>query len=359
DSWFTPRPRWSDLSSQLWKGDLQTYNPIFREFDAIVSSEVIEHLHEDVLDSYCPMVLGRYAPDIAIITTPGYEFNQLFSRPESPSNHDSTNGRYWGLPDPTKRTSRLFRHNDHKFEWTRAEFRSWCEKNAQTWGYAVEVSGVGTSLEPDLWGRDKDLIEDGVPLYATQTAVFRRYRERGEHRLLYEQQAIHELQRILGDRTTKHQLVVERVYEGNLDPGKGMPTAMSHETILELVKNALSEWIGCGEAEIADLWNIDAISIACRGSLEVLYNALIAGGIVAECHNSRDGRTSAEWEWVEPEKRARWARRVRWTYYVPRRQISGWDDATADERRVISITDKSQWQDSEKPGARGIDSWWD
>ncbi|MBS1998396.1 MAG: 3' terminal RNA ribose 2'-O-methyltransferase Hen1, partial [Cyanobacteria bacterium SZAS LIN-2] len=39
------------------------------------------------------------------------------------------------------------RHNDHRFEWTRAEFRSWAEAVAARYGYSVEFRPVGEEDE--------------------------------------------------------------------------------------------------------------------------------------------------------------------------------------------------------------------
>ena len=36
-----------------------------------------------------------------------------------------------------------FRHSDHRFEWTREEFRAWCERVAQEHGYSVRYLPVG------------------------------------------------------------------------------------------------------------------------------------------------------------------------------------------------------------------------
>jgi hypothetical protein len=36
-----------------------------------------------------------------------------------------------------------FRHPDHRFEWTRAEFRAWAAKVAESHGYTVEFRPVG------------------------------------------------------------------------------------------------------------------------------------------------------------------------------------------------------------------------
>jgi hypothetical protein len=52
------------------------------------------------------------------------------------------------------------RHPDHRFEWTRGEFRAWCAEVAAAHGYAVRHLPVG-----------EDDPEVGPP---TQMAVFRR-----------------------------------------------------------------------------------------------------------------------------------------------------------------------------------------
>jgi hypothetical protein len=36
------------------------------------------------------------------------------------------------------------RHRDHRFEWTRAEFRAWAERVAGEYGYTFEWLPVGT-----------------------------------------------------------------------------------------------------------------------------------------------------------------------------------------------------------------------
>ena len=53
-----------------------------------------------------------------------------------------------------------FRHKDHRFEWTRAEFRHWAESVALAHGYAVRFEGIG--------------VEDAAHGHPTQVAVFRR-----------------------------------------------------------------------------------------------------------------------------------------------------------------------------------------
>ena len=39
--------------------------------------------------------------------------------------------------------ARAFRHEDHRFEWTREEFRAWANGVASRYGYAVEFRPVG------------------------------------------------------------------------------------------------------------------------------------------------------------------------------------------------------------------------
>jgi len=57
------------------------------------------------------------------------------------------------------------RHNDHRFEWTRSQFRTWADAVAADHGYEVRYLPVG----------DED-PEVGPP---TQMAVFRRSEARG------------------------------------------------------------------------------------------------------------------------------------------------------------------------------------
>ena len=42
-----------------------------------------------------------------------------------------------------------FRHADHRFEWTRAEFQAWAERVTTVYGYQVAVSPVRPT-DPDV-----------------------------------------------------------------------------------------------------------------------------------------------------------------------------------------------------------------
>jgi hypothetical protein len=67
-------------------------------------------------------------PKCILITTPNREYNQKFA--------ELKEGQ--------------FRHSDHRFEWTRQEFKSWGDRLAETFKYTVEYKPVG--LVDDVLG---------------------------------------------------------------------------------------------------------------------------------------------------------------------------------------------------------------
>jgi hypothetical protein len=81
--------------------------------------EVVEHLDPPRLPALVAAVFGHARPTAVIVTTPNAEYNV----------------RYEGLSG--------MRHSDHRFEWTRAEFRSWARAVAAAHGYEVTFRGVG------------------------------------------------------------------------------------------------------------------------------------------------------------------------------------------------------------------------
>jgi hypothetical protein len=87
--------------------------------------EVIEHLDPDRLPALEKVVFEAAAPKTVIVTTPNREHNALFPN----------------LP-PGK-----FRHPDHRFEWTRAEFRAWVDDIASRYGYVSRLAGIGSDHE--------------------------------------------------------------------------------------------------------------------------------------------------------------------------------------------------------------------
>ncbi|XP_041464358.1 uncharacterized protein LOC121415242 isoform X2 [Lytechinus variegatus] len=87
--------------------------------DLVVCVEVIEHLYPENLSKATEVIFGYMKPMRAVFTTPNAEFNVLFP----------------GLQG--------FRHDDHKFEWTRSEFQEWGNAICSDYGYEVEYSGLG------------------------------------------------------------------------------------------------------------------------------------------------------------------------------------------------------------------------
>lgn len=107
-------------------------------YDAVVLMEVIEHVDAPRLPSLVRSVFAHARPTTVVVTTPNVEHNV----------------RYEFLAEGT------MRHPDHRFEWSRVEFRAWADAVAQEHGYAVRYLPVGD-----------DDAEVGPP---TQMAVFRR-----------------------------------------------------------------------------------------------------------------------------------------------------------------------------------------
>jgi len=128
---------------QLLHGGLTYRDARIEGFDAATAIEVIEHLDENRLAAFERVLFQCARPGVVIVTTPNVEYNV----------------NYPFLP-----TGQL-RHPDHRFEWTRAEFASWGQRIAATFGYAVRFEPVGT-VDPTV----------GPP---TQMAVFTRDGEPG------------------------------------------------------------------------------------------------------------------------------------------------------------------------------------
>jgi 3' terminal RNA ribose 2'-O-methyltransferase Hen1 len=106
--------------------------------DAAVLMEVIEHVDPPRLGALEQTVFGAARPGTVVITTPNAEHNVRFTdlRPGT------------------------MRHPDHRFEWTRAQFRAWAAGVGGRRGYQVRFLPVGPD-DPEV----------GPP---TQLAVFTR-----------------------------------------------------------------------------------------------------------------------------------------------------------------------------------------
>ncbi|WP_063737026.1 3' terminal RNA ribose 2'-O-methyltransferase Hen1 [Streptomyces sp. RTd22] len=135
-------PERQEARLKLTQGSLAYTDSRLTGYDAAVLSEVIEHVDPPRLPALEYAVFGAARPTVVVVTTPNVEYNV----------------RWESLP------AGQVRHHDHRFEWTREEFRDWARGVAGRHGYAVEFRPVGPE-DPEV----------GPP---TQLALFRQ--EAGE-----------------------------------------------------------------------------------------------------------------------------------------------------------------------------------
>ena len=122
---------------KLIQGSLMYRDNRLAGYDAATVVEVIEHLDEPRLNAFERVLFEFARPATAVVTTPNVEYNVRFET----------------LP------AGKLRHKDHRFEWTREQFKQWADRIAEVYGYEMRLLAVGTE-DPAL----------GTP---TQMAVFR------------------------------------------------------------------------------------------------------------------------------------------------------------------------------------------
>ncbi|GAA2311382.1 3' terminal RNA ribose 2'-O-methyltransferase Hen1 [Actinomadura luteofluorescens] len=130
--------RENDRVRGVFQGALTYADERFRGYEAAVLMEVIEHIDPPRLSAVERVVFGHASPRVVVVTTPNAEHNV----------------RYEGLAPGA------MRHPDHRFEWTRPEFRAWADRVAAEHGYRVRHVPVGDD-DPEV----------GAP---TQMGVFTR-----------------------------------------------------------------------------------------------------------------------------------------------------------------------------------------
>jgi 3' terminal RNA ribose 2'-O-methyltransferase Hen1 len=112
---------------ELLHGSLLYRDARLAGFDAAAVVEVIEHLDPPRLAAFERVVFEHARPGTVVITTPNAEYNV----------------RWESLP------AGKFRHRDHRFEWTRAEFEEWARRVGERAGYAVRFGPVGP-VDPEV-----------------------------------------------------------------------------------------------------------------------------------------------------------------------------------------------------------------
>ena len=90
-------------------------------YDAAAVVEVVEHLDPGRPGAFERVLFGSTRPRTVVLTTPNVEHNVRFE----------------DLPAGS------LRHRDHRFEWTRAEFRAWATAAADRHGYEVRFVPIG------------------------------------------------------------------------------------------------------------------------------------------------------------------------------------------------------------------------
>jgi 3' terminal RNA ribose 2'-O-methyltransferase Hen1 len=123
---------------RLLHGSLMYRDSRLQGFDAAAVMEVIEHLDPPRLRAFERVLFESARPGTVALTTPNAEYNVQW--PSLPAGQ--------------------FRHPDHRFEWSRAEFQGWAAAVASRFGYGVQFLPIGD--------------EDGQVGPPTQMAMFTR-----------------------------------------------------------------------------------------------------------------------------------------------------------------------------------------
>src|SRR3954463_12674989 len=106
---------------KLVHGSLMYRDKRLEGFDAAAVVEVVEHLDPPRLAAFERVVFEFARPATVVLTTPNREYNVT-----------------WENVGAEK-----LRHPDHRFEWTRDEFRTWAERVAGRHGYSVRFLAIG------------------------------------------------------------------------------------------------------------------------------------------------------------------------------------------------------------------------
>ncbi|HCJ40670.1 MAG TPA: 3' terminal RNA ribose 2'-O-methyltransferase Hen1, partial [Ruminococcus sp.] len=109
----------------LMQASLTYRDKRFEGYDCACVVEVIEHIEPMRIPAFERAVFEFAAPRTVILTTPNREYNANYEHMEE----------------------NALRHGDHRFEWTREEFRAWTEHICEKFGYSCEISGIGTNDE--------------------------------------------------------------------------------------------------------------------------------------------------------------------------------------------------------------------
>ena len=106
---------------KLIQGSLTYRDARLAGYDAAAVVEVIEHLDPARLAAFERVLFEFAKPGMVAMTTPNADYNVKFE----------------SLP------AGQFRHKDHRFEWSRAEFERWGANVAERYGYSARFLPIG------------------------------------------------------------------------------------------------------------------------------------------------------------------------------------------------------------------------
>ena len=109
----------------LMQASLTYKDKRFEGHDCACVIEVIEHIEPMRIPAFERSVFEFACPKTVIVTTPNREYNANYENMQENS----------------------LRHGDHRFEWTRLEFKEWTEHICEKFNYTCVISGIGDNDE--------------------------------------------------------------------------------------------------------------------------------------------------------------------------------------------------------------------
>ncbi|QGJ70659.1 Trans-aconitate methyltransferase [Planctomycetales bacterium 10988] len=110
---------------KLMHGSLMYRDRRLEGWDAAAVVEVIEHLNPPRIQAFERVLFEFAKPTTIVLTTPNREYNIVWE----------------SLPAGS------FRHADHRFEWTREEFRTWAKDISKRYAYHCRFISIGPEYE--------------------------------------------------------------------------------------------------------------------------------------------------------------------------------------------------------------------
>jgi 3' terminal RNA ribose 2'-O-methyltransferase Hen1 len=110
---------------QLFQGSLMYRDKRFEGFEAAAVVEVIEHLELNRLKAFERVLFEFAHPKTIVLTTPNQEYNVMWE----------------------KLDAETMRHEDHRFEWNREEFKTWVEQISEKYNYTYSIFYIGDEAE--------------------------------------------------------------------------------------------------------------------------------------------------------------------------------------------------------------------